>query len=76
MSLIPKFEVVVYNKEVRRLVERGDSHRTLNDNWADLHYIEVTAGSEAEARAKMEKKHPPEQGYVIESVSPVGNSKY
>ncbi len=75
MTLIPKFEVVVYNKEVRRLVEQGDSHSVLNDSWADPHYIEVNADSEAEARAKMEKKHPPEQGYVIESISPVG-SKY
>ncbi|MEE8392810.1 MAG: hypothetical protein V3R66_00580 [Rhodospirillales bacterium] len=76
MSLMPKFEVVVYNREVRELVEIGERHKNLSDNWADLHYLEVTAGDENEARSKMETKYPPAQGYVIESISPVKKDEY
>ncbi len=65
---MPDFEVAIYNKEVRECVEGGERHRNLSDEWADLHYLEIVADSESEARAQVSRKYPPQQGYVIDSV--------
>ena len=68
---MPKFEVGIYNEQVREAVKDGRKHRRLNDEWADIHYIEVEAETEAAARAKAAARHPAAQGYVIASVGPV-----
>ena len=64
-----KFEVAVYNKEVRQLMKEGERHRHLTDDWADIHYLEVTAEDERGARAKIEAKYPEAKGFVIEDVT-------
>ena len=68
MSALKSFEVAIYNREVRRLVAEGSRHRDLSDAWADIHYIDVKATSEEEARAQIARRYPPGQGYVIEDV--------
>jgi hypothetical protein len=65
------FEVVVYNRNVRALVKDNMSHRYYDDHWADSHVQDVEADDEAEARAKMAHRFPPEEGFVIEAVYPV-----
>lgn len=64
------FEVAVYNKAVRAKLEAGEHHRELNDDWADIHYVEFKAADTAEARRKAEIKFPVDQGFVIEAVMP------
>ncbi len=68
---MPIFEVAVYNRTVRDLVEQGDHHPNLNDEWADTHYIEVRAPSEEAVRAKMASSRPTRLGYVIDSITEV-----
>lgn len=63
-----KFEVGVYNQEVRRLVEDCERHAELEDAWADMHYIEVTAESKQDAKAIIARRYPAHQGYVINDV--------
>ncbi|MBM3568869.1 MAG: hypothetical protein FJX46_08955 [Alphaproteobacteria bacterium] len=63
-----KFDVGIYNKEVRDLVGQGKKHRSLNVSWADVNYIEFTAANEVDARAQAVKKYPAAQGYVISSI--------
>ncbi len=65
------YEVAIYNRTVRDLVEQGDHHPELNDEWADTHYIEVRASSKEAARTKIESSHPKERGYIIDSVDEV-----
>jgi len=67
------FEIGVYNEKVREAIKRGERHRQLADSWADIHYIEVKAPNEAKARTKVDRRYPPQQGYVIASVT---KSKY
>jgi hypothetical protein len=67
---MPAFEVAVYNAEVRKLVESGERHRRLKDEWADLHYFTFDAADEEGARAKAAAKYPAAQGYVIDHVAP------
>jgi hypothetical protein len=70
LSKITNFEVALYNKEVRRLVEDGSRHRHLTDDWAETHYIVVSASDEHEARIKIGAKYPEHNGFVIEQVVP------
>jgi len=63
-----KFEVAVYNKDVRRLLKEGRKHRDLKDDWADMHYIDVKADDVAAARTKISQKYPESQGFVIDNV--------
>lgn len=65
-----KFEVGIYNEEVRQLAREGRRHRDLSGDWADVHYYDVEADDSEAARAKMLRKYPAERGYVIESVDP------
>lgn len=70
VRVMSTFEVAVYNKTVRDKLKAGDRHRELNDDWADIHYIELKAEDTAEARRKAEVKFPADQGFVIEAVTP------
>lgn len=63
-----RFEVVVYNRDVRELVARHERHKDLKDAWAENHYQEVRATSEDEARRKIEVRHPAHKGFVVEAV--------
>lgn len=65
---MPKYEVGVYNEIVREKINNGERHRFLTDDWADIHYIEVTAQNEESARQKILTRHSEHQGYVIVSI--------
>lgn len=65
---MPKYEVGVYNERVREKLAEGEHHRFLSDDWADTHYIEVSASSEQGARSKVLSRHSVHEGYVIVSV--------
>ena len=63
-----KFEITIYNKEVREKVEAGGHHRDLTDDWADFQYIEIDADSAEQARARAEDRYPNSKGYVIDDI--------
>ena len=63
-----RFEIGLYNKTVRDLLGEGERHKHLDDSWADVHYVDVTAASEDEARSKIARRYPERDGYVISSV--------
>ena len=67
-SLSQVYLVKFYNKVVRALVKENQSHSFFEDHWADLHTQDVVAADEAEARTKIAKRFPPEDGFVIETV--------
>lgn len=62
------FEIAVYNQTVRQLVADGASHRWLSDSWADVHYIEIEAGSALTARLAAAARFPGHRGFVIVDV--------
>ncbi|HEX9702654.1 MAG TPA: hypothetical protein VGA19_07355 [Rhodospirillales bacterium] len=63
-----KFEVTVYNMEVRQKVREGEHHSRFTDDWADFHYIEITADTEDQARVRAEARYPKSQGFVIDAI--------
>ena len=66
-----KFEVAVYNAEVRHKVADGERHKRFTDEWADMYYIEIEADNEEHARAKIEVMHPSVQGFVLDNIMKV-----
>lgn len=67
---MPKFEVAIYNEEVRRALKDGRRHRDLTDDWADVHYFDIEADTADGARQKVMRKYPADRGYVIDSIEP------
>jgi len=67
-SLSQVYLVKFYNKVVRALVKENQSHSFFEDHWADVHTQDVVAATEDEARSKIAKRFPPEDGFVIEKV--------
>ena len=63
------YEVAIFNKKVRTLLEMGEQHRQLSDTWAEVNYFEVKGFSETEVRRQMTVRYPESEGYVIEDVT-------
>ena len=68
---MPKFEVAIFNQRVRDLMKMGGRHRHLEDNWADIHYIEVDASTSKVAKRKILERHSNKKGFVIVSIESV-----
>lgn len=63
-----RYEVAVFNAEVREAMRMGERHPFLKDDWADIHWIEVLAYTSQAARQKVEVRFPPTRGYVITDI--------
>jgi len=73
---MPKYEVTIFNKEVREKVENGEHHEQFTDDWADFRYVDIHAENEDQARARMGDRYPSRNGFVIDSVMKVEESKF
>src|SRR3546814_3973078 len=63
-----KYEVGIYNQQVREALQDGGRHRHLSDDWADIHWIELTAVDERDVRERIRARYPPENGYVVTEI--------
>ncbi len=66
-----KFEAAVFNQKVRDCLSIGEQHVDLDDDWAEIHYIEINAGSLQEARQVASRKFPAMKGFVVRDVEEV-----
>jgi hypothetical protein len=66
-----KFEVLVFNKVVRDLVEREEHHRHYKDDWADVHEETGEAFDLESARRRAEARFPARSGFVIVEIREV-----
>lgn len=63
------FDVGLYNLYVREAIDSGTENLTgLDERWADYHFIEVKADSEAQAIEKASHRYTQEKGWVIYEV--------
>lgn len=65
------FEAAVFNQKVRDCLSIGEQHKDFTDDWADVHYIEIRARSEAEAKQQALKKFPPDKGFVLREIEEI-----
>ena len=66
------FEIGVYNKKVRELVNAGQSHRDLADSWAEIHFIEIRAKDRSQALIRICSRYPENRGFVISEILDLG----
>lgn len=62
------YEFSLYNSEVRELVQVGETHKQLDDGWADQRYVQIRAKDEDRAKVELERRYPEKKGYVYTSV--------
>ena len=74
--VMAKFEVTVYNAQVREKVEQGEHHPRFRDDWADFRYVEFRAETEQQVRALAEARYPPDEGFVIDNIHKNEDNKY
>ena len=60
-----KFEITIYNQEVRDLLAANRKHDFLNDVWAERNYVEIEASNMDEAKKTANRRYPENQGYVV-----------
>jgi hypothetical protein len=65
------FTFSIYNSKVRAAVKENQSHLLLGDHWADSQVHEVVARNESEALSMIAERYPPEDGFVVETLSPI-----
>lgn len=65
------YEVVIYNKEVRKLVEFQESHPKWDDGWADARYFEIPALNIRSAIKKIRSKYPRIRGFKITAITEI-----
>ena len=68
---MPKYEVAIFNQEVRDAIARKEQHDRYSDDWGTTQYIEIAALNEEMARSKVSQQHPEHRGFVIEDISKV-----
>ena len=66
-----RFEVSLYNQEVRTLVRGNQGPPHFDARWADQRVLDVVARDENEARRVIAERFPPEDGFVITDVMPI-----
>ena len=74
-STMAKFEVTIYNKQVREKLADGEHHDHYTDDWADFRYVEILALNEGQARARIMERHPQDRGFVIDNIVLVKESE-
>lgn len=65
------FEIVLYNTDVRKLVEIHETHPKWDDGWADGRYIELQAASLKIAIKKIRQKYPRRKGFKILAITEI-----
>ena len=63
------FEFSLYNDHVRKLIQSGESHRQLDDGWAEQRYVQIRAQNETRATQEMHRRYPEDKGYVYTSMT-------
>jgi hypothetical protein len=75
-SPMAKYEVTIFNQQVREKVQDGEHHKQFTDDWADFRYVEIRAENEDQVRSRIENRYPANQGFVIDSIMKQEASKF
>lgn len=65
---LKRFEISIYNQQVRELDRENKDHPNFARDWAHLHFLTYEAESEAGAIQQVQKRHPERKGFVIDKI--------
>ncbi|WP_339865693.1 hypothetical protein [Paremcibacter congregatus] len=63
-----RFEVSLYNKDVRKMLEQNKDHPNFNRDWAHLQFFTYEGETENDILEQVRKKYPERKGFVIDKV--------
>ncbi len=63
------YQVQLYNEQVRMMARLRQRHCFFDRSWATPQMRDVVARNEAEAWSLITERFPPEDGFVIESIT-------
>ncbi len=63
-----KFEVSVYNQQVREMDKQNKEHPNFSREWARLNFLSYEGADEQEVIRKVHKKYPERKGFVIDKI--------
>lgn len=63
------YQVQLYNEQVRNLARLRQRHNYFDRSWANPQVRDVVARNEEEAWSLIAERFPPEDGFVVESIT-------
>lgn len=64
-----KYEITIYNKEVRNYVQGNKKHPQYDSGWADQRFLMIEAEDADDARKIVNRRHPDHKGFVIVDIT-------
>ncbi|WP_321391323.1 hypothetical protein [Emcibacter sp.] len=68
MTALKRFEVSLYNQQVRDYERKGRVHPSFDTSWADLNFFTFECSTAEEALSQIEKKYPSRKGFVVSQI--------
>ncbi|WP_417318137.1 hypothetical protein [Emcibacter sp.] len=65
---LKRFEVSVFNQEVRDCEKKGRVHPSFDASWADLNFFTYESDSKEDVIRQIERRYPPRKGFVISDI--------
>lgn len=66
-----KYEVTIYNKDVRDHVRDEKRHPHFDAGWADQRFLQIEARDADDARKAILRRHPERKGFVIVDITEI-----
>ena len=63
-----KYEVAIYNKDVRDCIEDDKEHPQFDSGWAEQRYLQIDARDSDDARRGVHRRYPENKGFIIANI--------
>ncbi|PCI33575.1 MAG: hypothetical protein COB54_04585 [Alphaproteobacteria bacterium] len=63
-----RFEVSIFNQQVREMSKQNKDHPNFNSDWAHLQFFTFEGETEEEALQKIRLKYPERKGFIIDKI--------
>ena len=65
---LKRFEVSIYNEQVRELNKQNKDHPNFTRDWAHLHFFTYKGETEIDIIQQIQKKYPKRKGFIIDKI--------
>lgn len=67
-NALKRFEVSIYNEQVREMDQNNKDHPNFAREWAHLHFLTYDGETEEDVIQQVQKRHPQRKGFVIDKI--------
>ncbi len=65
---LKRYEVSLYNQQVRDMDKENKDHPNFAREWAHLHFLTYEGETENDVIQQVQKRHPERKGFVIDKI--------